>query len=81
MDNSSKTNMSSKFQAYKNTTEKKTIDFTSNNTECYNESFSLGVLSESLKNSHDTAVGPDQIHSKILKHLPKSSKECLLCLI
>ena len=30
-DNASKTNMSSKFQAYKKTIEKKPLDFTSNN--------------------------------------------------
>ena len=66
--------MSSKFQAYKNTTEKKPLDFTPNYTECYNEPFSLEELSESHKNSHDTAVGPDQIHYQILKHLSKSSK-------
>ena len=53
--------MSSKFQAYKNTTEKKPLDFTSNNTEWYNETFNFDELSESPENVHDTAVGPDQI--------------------
>ena len=43
-----------------------------------NEPFSLDELSEFLQNYHDTAVGPDQIHYQILKHHPKSSKECLL---
>ena len=68
--------MSSKFQAYKNTTEKKPLDFTSNYTECYNEQFSLEELSDS-QNSHDTAVGPYQIHYQISKHRPKTSMECL----
>ena len=71
--------MSSKLQAYKNKTAKKPLDFITNNTECYKEPFSLDELSESLKKkSHDTAVGPDQLHYQILNHLPKSSKECLL---
>ena len=55
--------MSSKFQAYKNTTEKKPLDFTSNNTDCYNEQFSLDELSDS-SNSHDTAVGPGRFITK-----------------
>ena len=54
--------MRSKFQVYKNTTEKKPLDFTSNNTECYNERFNFDELSESPENVHDTAVGSDQIH-------------------
>ena len=70
--------MSSKFQAYKNTTEKKLLDFTSNNTECYNETFPFDELSESPENVHDTAVGKDQIHYQILKQPPKSSTKCFL---
>ena len=32
----------------------------------------------SLKKSHDTATGPDQIHYQLLKHLPD---ECLRTLL
>ena len=32
---------------------------------------------QSLNNSHDTAVGPDQIHYQMLKHLQRKSKEYL----
>ena len=39
--------MTSKFPAYKNTTEMKPLDFTSNNTEFYNEPVSFDDLSES----------------------------------
>ena len=71
--------MSHKFFAYKNTQEKnKLLDFTSENKENYNEPFTLDELVQPLTNSHDTAVGPDQIHYQILKHLPRKSKECLL---
>ena len=47
-----------RYWGHKNTTEKKPLDFTSNNTECYNEQFSLDELSEFPRNAHDTAVGP-----------------------
>ena len=67
--------MRSLFKAYKNTTKRKTLDFTSNNTECYNKPFSLDKLSESLKYSLDTAVCPDQIYYQILKHLPNRARE------
>ena len=65
-------------RGHKNTTEKKPLDFTSNNTECYNEPFSLDKLSESLKNYHDTVVDPDHINYQFLKYLPKSCNEFLL---
>ena len=54
------------------------MDFTPENNECYNEPFSYDELLKSLDKSHDTAVGPDQIHYQIIKHLPKPTKECLL---
>ena len=76
--NSSKDNLSHKFIAYKNTQEKTFLDFTSENNEYYNEPFTLDELLQSLNNSHDTAVVPNQIHYQILKHLPHKSKECLL---
>ena len=40
--------------------------------------FILRELQESLKYSHDTDVGPDDIHYQILKHLPITSLETLL---
>ena len=64
---SSKDDMSPKFTSYKNTQEKKFLDFTSENKECYYEPFTFDVLLQSLNNSHDTAVHPDQIHYQILK--------------
>ena len=35
-------------------------------------------LHDSLRKAHDTAVGPDDIHYQILKHLPEISKLALL---
>ena len=38
----------------------------------------MNEVLQSLNNSHDTAVVPDQIHYQILKHLLRKSKDCLL---
>jgi hypothetical protein len=64
--------MSSNFILNKNTEEQKPLDFNPVNNECYNEPFTYDKLLKSLERSHDTAVGPDQIHYQILKHLPKN---------
>ena len=40
---------------------KRNLDSTSENKKCYNEPFTSDELLQSLNNSHDTAVGPDQI--------------------
>ena len=61
LQNSSKDKMNPKFTACKKTQEKKSLDSTSENKECYNEPFTSDELLQSLNNSHDTAVGPDQI--------------------
>ena len=68
--NSSSAHYSSKFQKYQKKQEKKKLSFTSDNTESYNAPFTLLELQLSLKNSHDTAVGPDEVHYQFLKHLP-----------
>ena len=54
------------------------MNFKSNNEEHYNKPFSRSELSDSLNKSHDTAVGPDDIHYQLLKHLPDCSMEALL---
>ena len=53
------------------------LNFTSDNGEDYNELFPLDELLPSLNKAKDTAVGPDDIHYQLLKHLPES---CLLVL-
>jgi hypothetical protein len=65
-ENSSTDNMSSNFILNKNTEEQKPLDFTPENNECYNEPFTYDELLKSLEKSHDTAVGPDQIHYQLL---------------
>ena len=76
--NSSKDNVSQKFTLHKRLEEQKPLDFTSENNECYNEPFTYDEILQSLEKSHDTAVGPDQIHYQLIKHLPRPAKECLL---
>ena len=54
------------------------MKFTSNNSESYNQPFSLSELMESLNKAHDTSTGPDDIHYQFLKHLPEPSLTVLL---
>ena len=49
------------------------MKFTSDNTEHYNQPFSLLELKQALQKSNDSAVGPDDIHYKLLTNLPESS--------
>ena len=58
------------FKSFK--TKQHKLNFTSDNGEDYNELFSLGELLTSLNKTKDTAVGPDDIHYQLLKHLPES---------
>jgi hypothetical protein len=76
--NSSSTNYSAEFQRFKNQKEKNRLNFKSSNHENYNMPFTIRELKESLKSASDTAVGPDDIHYQILKHLPEVSLEALL---
>ena len=54
------------------------MKFTSDNTEDYNRPFSLLELKQALQKSNDSAVGPDDIHYKLLTNLPESSLTLLL---
>ena len=76
--NSSTGHYSAAFQAFKANAEKRSISFKSNNTEVYNNLFSFAELEDAIKKSHDTAVGPDDIHYQFLKHLPEESLQLLL---
>ena len=61
--NSSSQHYSPKFQAIKMHREKKkTVKFTSDNSEDYNQPFSLLELKQALQKSGDSVVGPDDIH-------------------
>jgi len=77
-DNSSSDHCSTFFKSYKQNAEKYSISFTSNNTETYNNPFSMDELTNAISKSHDTAVGPDSIHYQMLKNLPDSTTDTLL---
>jgi hypothetical protein len=47
----------------------------------YNRTFSLDELRKSLDKAHDTACDPDDIHYRLLKHLPESAPQTLLDLM
>ena len=54
------------------------MKFTSDNTEEYNQPFSLLELKQALQKSNDSAVGPHNIHFKLLTNLPESALILLL---
>ena len=68
--NSSAANYNDKFKTFRNQAEKQHLKFSSNNSETYNNPFSVAELTDAIFKSHDTAVGPDDIHYQMLKHLP-----------
>ena len=76
--NSSSNNYTPEFQKYKALQEKSQLNFTSDNSENYNEFFSLSELRTALSKAHDTATGPDNIHYQLIKHLPEP---CLILLL
>ena len=76
--NSSSSNYNRKFQNIKKTAEKKKLNFKSDNFEDYNKPFSLSELADCISKSHNTAVGPDDIHYEFLKQLPPTSLDFLL---
>ena len=57
--NSSSNNYSNKFQAFRNQAETQHLKFKTNNLETYNN---LDELWDAISKSHDSAVGPDDIH-------------------
>ena len=76
--NSSSENYSKQFQNQKKSQEKYKINFNSENHEPYNEFITLTELKSAIEKSHDTAVGPDEIHYSFLKHIPPESLDLLL---
>ena len=76
--NSSSSHYSNSFQHLKARTEQTNLNFTSNNHETYNEFFTMTELKEALRRASDTAIGPDEIHYQLLKHLPEDTIVLLL---
>ena len=52
--------------------------FMSNNTEVYNDSFSISELRDAIFSTGHTSVGPDKLHYDFLRHLPDSTLEFML---
>ena len=50
--------------------EKNVIKFTSDNTESYNQPFTLTKLQNSISKSSNSPTGPDEIHHTLFKELP-----------
>ena len=78
--NSSSAHYSPKFQRIKNRQERPSLIhvFQFDNTEPYNQPFSIDDLRTALGKVHHTAPDPDLIHYQILKYLPEASLQCLL---
>ena len=51
---------------------KKPVSFTSDDSEEYNVAFFVFELKQAFQKSNDSAVGPDDIHYKLLTNLPDS---------
>ena len=76
--NSSSAFSTDAFASVRSKAEKHNINFSSENAEVYNRSFSLEELQDALRRAHDTSSGPDEIHYQLLKHLPDASLLLLL---
>ena len=76
--NSSSQQSTQKFDLYRRQSENNRLSFKSNNLETYNNLFSINELTFAISKSHDSAVGPDDIHHQMLKHLPGAALETLL---
>ena len=76
--NSSSEHYSDTFNTHRKEAEKQRLKFKSKNTELYNADFSLDELKLAIDKSSDSAVGPDEVHYQMLKHLPHSALQTLL---
>lgn len=76
--NSSSDHYTKPFQRYKSEKERHPVKFNSDNSETYNKLFTMQELKSALQKSHDTAVGPDEVHYQMLKHLPAAATDTLL---
>ena len=75
---SSDQNYSNHFMRYKTQGESQVIDFTSDNSEPYNKPFTLDELSYCLSNTKDTSPREEEIHYKMIKHVPDNAKQHLV---
>ena len=71
--NSSSENCSSKLQSFHRQAENQQLKFKCSNNENYNNLFSLDELTDAISKSNDTAIGPDDVHHQMFKHLPNDA--------
>ena len=76
--NSSSGRYSARFQKVKATKEKKTCNFNSDQSEDYNNLFSITELEQALQKANNSAAGLDGIHYQLLTHLPEEALCVLL---
>lgn len=75
---SSRRSCSREFQIFSSRCEQQDLRIPANRQEPYNQPFTLEELEMSLRRSRNTAVGDDNIHYSMIKHLSTSSKRSLL---
>ena len=76
--NSSTKNYSPIFQQHKTQAEQYSVSFIPDNTESYNHPIQLEECKDAINSSKDSSPGPDNIHYRLLRHLPLSSLKLLL---
>jgi len=79
--NSSPENYSNKFQYFRRQAENQQLNFKSGSYENYTNPLSLDELTDAISKSHDTAVGPDDVHYQMLKHLLNDALLTLLSIL
>ena len=75
---SSTKDYSNQFNSIRIKEEKNIIKFTSDNTESYNQPFTLTELQNSISKSNNSAPGPNEIHYTLFKELPTISLKSVL---
>ncbi len=76
--NCSSENYTTAFLRVKKREEETDIDFRSDNTEQYNDIFSIRELNQAIENSHNTTPGPDDVNYTVIKQLPNETLIVLL---
>ena len=76
----SKNNYSAQFAAYSKVEEKNALNFEDNVGEQYNLPFTVEELEEVIRTAGNTSCGPDRIHYKMIKRLPKNATNHLLAI-
>lgn len=71
-------NYSEAFQEHKINTEAQQVDKYSNNTEVFNQIFSMNELNNVIKYLKNSAPGPSKIDNQMVKHFGEKTKEILL---